>query len=104
MTLSPTELRDQIEEVEWHWLRMHLERGAVIVVSPELDLVEAAAKVAADDSSTVSTWIASGRISKPTLEQIGVWNADPARLFRMLIVQPYVLIQENASEPEKQAD
>ena len=104
MPLSQDELNNQVEEVEWHWLRMHLERGAVIVVSPELDLAEAAAKVAADDSSAVSTWIASGRISKPTMEQIGVWNADPARRFRMLIVQPYVLIQENASEPEKQAD
>ena len=84
----------RIEEVEWHWLRLHLERDAVIIVAPQLDLAEVAARIAADDAPTVSAWNAAGRLSKPSLEQIGAWNAEPARRFRMLIVQPYVLIQE----------
>ena len=84
----------RIEEVEWLWLRLHLERDAVVIVAPELDLGEAAARIAADDAPTVSAWIAAGRLSKPSREQIDAWNADPARRFRMLIVQPYILIQE----------
>ncbi len=84
----------RIEEVEWHWLRLHLERDAVIIVAPELDLAEAAACIAADDAAAVSAWIADGRMSKPSLEQIGAWNAETTRRFRILIVQPYVLIQD----------
>lgn len=82
-----------IEQIEWHWLRLHLERDAVIVAAPGLDLQEAAARIAADDRETVGRWIAAGELGKPTLEQIGAWNAEPAKRFRMIIVQPWVLIQ-----------
>ena len=86
--------RPNIEEVEWQWLRLHLERDAVIIVAPQLDLAAAAARIAADDTEAISAWIADGRLRKPSLEQIGAWNAEPGRRFRLLIVQPYVLIQE----------
>lgn len=94
MTSTPNELNAQIEEVEWHWLRLHLERGAVIIVAPELDLVEVACRIASDDSPAVGAWISEGKVAKPTLEQIALWNADPLKRFRMLIVQPYVLVQD----------
>lgn len=53
MTSTQKTLTDQIETVEWHWLKPHLDRDALIVVSPEIDLSLGAAKVAADDGSTV---------------------------------------------------
>jgi hypothetical protein len=90
-------LADEIEDVEWHWLRPHLERGALILVAPDLDLVEAAARISADDTVQVSAWIAAGRLTKPTREQIADWDEDPTRTFRMLIVQPYVLIQDRSA-------
>ena len=103
MNSSPKNLADEIEDVEWHWLRPHLERSALIVVDPALDLAEAAARIAADDTAAVGAWIASGHLAKPTLEQIAVWDADPVRAFRMLIVQPYVLVQERpATTDEKE--
>ncbi len=94
---------DEIEIVEWHWLRPHLERGALIVVAPALDLVATAARISADDTVQVGAWIAAGQLAKPTREQIADWDADPVRTFRMLIVQPYVLIQERpAATDEKE--
>ena len=83
-----------VSEIEWVWLRSHLERDAVIVVAPDLDLGAAAQRIAADDTGDVAAWIAAGRLSKPSSRQLADWNADPAKRFRMLIVQPYVLIQE----------
>ncbi len=83
-----------VEEIEWIWLRPHLERDALIVIAPELELAVAAERIAVDDTGTVADWIAAGRLRKPTAEQLACWNAAPARCFRMLIVQPYVLIQE----------
>jgi len=94
MTAPPERPTDQVENVEWHWLRPHLERGALILVAPGIDLTEAAACVAADDTARVGAWIATGELTKPTIEQIDAWNADPTRIFRMRIVQPYVLAQE----------
>ena len=94
MNASPMKLADEIETVEWHWLRPHLERGALIVVDLALDLAATAARISADDTIQVGAWIAAGQLAKPTREQIADWEADPVRTFRMLIVRPYVLIQE----------
>jgi hypothetical protein len=94
MNASPMKLADEIETVEWHWLRPHLERGVLIVVDLALDLAATAARISADDTIQVGAWIAAGQLAKPTREQIADWEADPVRTFRMLIVRPYVLIQE----------
>jgi hypothetical protein len=92
-----------VEETEWGWLRRHLERDAVIIVAPALDLAEAAQRLAADDSGSVAAWIAAGLLCKPSAEQLAEWNAAPGQRFRMLIVQPYVLIQEPLAEPKEEA-
>lgn len=103
MNATQKRLSDEIAAVEWHWLRPHLERGALIVVSPVLDLAATAARINADDTAQVGAWIAAGQLAKPTREQIADWDADPVRTFRMLIVQPYVLIQERpAATDEKE--
>ncbi len=88
------ELARSVDEAEWGWLRAHLERGSLIVVARNLDLVEAGLKIAADDSAAVSDWIASGFLTKPSQEQIASWDLDRGRRFKVLIVSPYVLVQE----------
>jgi hypothetical protein len=82
-----------VQQAEWHWLHQHLARDAVIVVAPEVDLAHAAARMAADDARTIHAWIESGQLTKPTAAQIALWNANPATILRIIIVQPYVLIQ-----------
>lgn len=101
--MTERQLREEIEEVQWHWLRPHLDRGALIVVDPALDLAETAARISADDTAAVGAWITAGRLAKPTPAKIAAWDAEPLRAFRMLIVQPYVLIQERpATTDEKE--
>jgi hypothetical protein len=98
MQIDREKLAAEIDLAEWRWLLPHLKRGALIAVAPGLDLVEAAAAVAADDTATVAGWIAAGQLSKPSREQIEAWNADPTRQVAMLIVQPWVLIQETTAK------
>ena len=95
MTSTPTqdELTPSVDMARWDWLRPHLERGRLVVVSPELDLVAAGFSIAGDDSDAVSAWIATGRIAKPSATQIFDWDAEPDTPFRYLVVAPYVLIQ-----------
>ena len=101
MLPSKEQLVLQVDEAEWGWLRAHLERGGVIVVAPELDLTEAGQTIAADDSATVAAWIGTGRLAKPTREEISVWDATPEKWFRVLIISPYVLIQETQRETKE---
>jgi hypothetical protein len=78
----------------WLHLKPHAERDTIFVVTQDLDLLEVATRIAADDVDAISTWIESAQIAKPTLDQIEAWDQAAAKLFRFAIVQPYVLIQE----------
>lgn len=91
------ELSRTIDEAEWQWLKAHLERGGLVVVSPELDLAETGVSIAADDIAVISRLLASSLLAKPTLEQIAAWDGERSKKFLMLIVSPYVLIQEPPS-------
>jgi hypothetical protein len=92
------ELEQTIDVAEWGWLRAHLERGGLIVVTPLLDLADAGVKVASDDAATIGRWIEAGNLAKPSAEQIEEWNVNPARRFRILVVSPYVLMQETPAD------
>lgn len=94
MTVSKEEIVQTMDIAEWEWLRAHLERGGLITVDKDLDLGEAAYRVAIDDGAIVQGWIEAGAIGRPTSDQIARWDEEPGKRFSMIIVSPYVLIQE----------
>lgn len=87
-------LQRTLDEAEWVWLKPHIERDALILVSPQLDLLEVGTKLAADEVKTLEAWISKGLVSKPSAQQIALWDTTPNKRFMSVIVQPYVLIQE----------
>ena len=94
MTVSREELAATIDVAEWGWLRSHLERGGIVLVSRELDLTDIGMAVTRDDTATISRLITDGNIGKPTAEQIAAWDDNKGKQFNMLIVSPYILAQE----------
>ena len=83
-----------LAEVNWRELKIHLQRDAIIVVSAELDLVTVGVAVAEDDKGSVEAWIAANQLGKPSEKQLENWEKQADQLFQMLIVQPYILIQD----------
>jgi hypothetical protein len=88
------ELALAVDEAEWSWLRAHLQRGGLVLVDDSIDLAEAGLKVACDDADTIQRWVNSGMMGKPAQSQIQHWDEEKQKKFSMLIVSPYVLIQE----------
>jgi hypothetical protein len=88
------ELALQVDETEWEWLRPHLERDVLILVSQDLDLAEVGAKVAGDDAAAISAWIEKRKVGKPSAKQILDWDMAKGKKFLMLVVSPYVLVKE----------
>ena len=88
------ELALAVDEAAWGLLRAHLERGGLIIVACDLDIVEVGVKLADDDAAAIASWIAGGGLTKPSAEQIAAWDGDREKRFLCLIVSPYVLIQE----------
>lgn len=97
------ELRDELagnlDQAEWNWLAPHARRDSVIVVEPELDLLDVGVAIANDNVPYVQRWIDESLIHKPSTKQISDWNHDQTKRFNALIVQPYVLVQELATTP-----
>lgn len=87
-------LREEILDCPWSDLAPHEKRGAVIVVTQELSLLDVAVEVALDRTSNVEKWLGQGKISRPDKALLSRWDRTPDKPFRFLIVQPYVLIQE----------
>ena len=85
--------RNDLAEVNWQDLRLHLQRDAIILVAENLDLLDVAAAVALDNKAQVAPWIAAGELTKPVRAQLDQWENQLDKLFRMLIVQPYILAQ-----------
>lgn len=88
-------LKRDLAEVSWRELRIHLQRDVIIIVAAAVDLIEVAVAVANDDKNQVESLIAANQLVKPTEKQLVSWEQEPGRRFQMLIVQPYILIQEN---------
>jgi hypothetical protein len=82
------------ESVAWQWLRPHQQRDALWVVASSLDLEAVGAALARDDAAAVRAWLADGSLSKPDREQLDRWESNPLHPLAMLIVQPFVLVQE----------
>jgi len=87
------QLKATLDEAEWSWLAPHLKRDGLILVSVDLDLLEAAEAIARDDKAKVQQWLASGKLGKPSSAQVSTWDATPAKKFLVVVVQPYVLAQ-----------
>jgi len=94
--VNPTkeELALSVDEAQWDWLRAHLERAGIIIVSPDLDLVEAGLKISDNDTLAIQSWIDTGKLSKPSAQQVAEWDANKEKRFQTLIISPFVLIQE----------
>ena len=88
------ELAQSLDEAELDWLKPHIQRDVVLVVTKELDLLDVGVAIAQDDIVSVQHWISEALIAKPSTQQLSNWNSDRARQFNTLIVQPYVLVQE----------
>ena len=87
-------LSQEIDVARWEWLKPHFEREALLVISKELELAEVGERLAADDAVMLQRWLASHLIAKPTPEQAAAWENNMLQRFNILIVSPFVLIQE----------
>lgn len=99
-------IREKLEqeclEATWSSLRPHVKMGRVLWVAHGLSLAEVGEALAQDDKAAVADWIASSALVKPSEEQWTPWDQEPHKLFWMVIVQPFVLIQEMTAEEQEE--
>jgi hypothetical protein len=89
-----TELATMVDEAAWDWLMPHAEQDALVMVAPDLDLLDVGVAIASDNTLSVQHWISEQLLYKPSPEQLADWNTQQSKRFNALIVRPYVLVQE----------
>jgi hypothetical protein len=87
-------LKKEILETNWEPLAPHFARGAIYLADQDLILEEVGEAMAHDDVSMIKKWLDHGLLYPPTQEQVSKFTQSSEMLFSMLIIEPYVLIQE----------
>lgn len=87
------QLNAETARIGWSELQRHFARGVLIKVAPDLDLVDVAARIAADDRDSVTAWLAEGRVAQASTDDAIAWQADEAS-FWAVVTAPWVVVQE----------
>ena len=95
--LNEEELRQKINletgQLSWSELQKHFAKGNVIIVNPELDLIDAATRFAEDNKDIVGQWIQSEKIKRALDDDARQWNERNGS-FWTVVVAPWILVQE----------
>jgi len=90
----PFNFENEIDIADWSLLRPHYQRGALFIVSKDLDLAMVARAVATDQVAQVKEWLSLEKLKQPELLQVQDFELDQYReLAHFVIVSPYVLIK-----------
>ena len=88
------QLTELLDEAQLEWLKPHIQKDAVIIVVPELDLLDVGMAISSDNTQSIQHWISEQLLVKPSQEILNRWNANSSQRFQALIIQPYILVKE----------
>jgi hypothetical protein len=83
----------QTARIGWRDLQTHFAAGSVIVVAPELDLVEVAVQLGMDNAALLRRWMEAGDVAGVSDEQALAWYESGAGV-QAVVAAPWVLVQQ----------
>ncbi|MEP1214258.1 MAG: DUF2288 domain-containing protein [Marinobacter sp.] len=96
---SPDDIKAKLNletsRINWHDLQVYYARGHVVKVSPELDLLDVAAELAADNTARFQQWMSAGQVGDVAPELAQQWYDSNAELWAVVIA-PWVLVQDRS--------
>ena len=95
---SPEELKAKLNletsRINWHELQTYYARGQV---APELDLLNVAAQLSADNKAQFEHWLSAGQVGEVSPDLARAWYDRNAELWAVVIA-PWVLVQDRSGE------
>ncbi len=90
--LKRAKIISETAKIPWQDLQRFFAAGKVMLVAPELDLVDIAKAIQEDDIERVKTWTEEQQITPVPDDQAKSWVASNATLWAV-VVKPWVLVQ-----------
>ncbi len=96
--MKTKQLRKNIESesgiLNWQELEKHYARGAIRIISSNVNLIDIAIYIAENNIEQISDALAAKTVTKATDSQAMQWQQQNSS-FRCVVIAPFVLIQEN---------
>lgn len=96
---SPDEIKARLNletsRIHWHELQTYFAKGQVVRVAPELDLLEVAVQLTADNKAQFQHWMGQGQVGDVSPDLAGDWYDRNAELWAV-VVAPWVLVQDRS--------
>lgn len=96
---SRDELKNKLNletsRINWHDLQTYYARGHVVRVASELDLLDVAAELVADNKETFEKWMTAGQVGDVSPELARGWYDRNLELWAVVIA-PWVLVQDRS--------
>ncbi len=85
-------LVQETAQIAWSELAKFYAAGVVVMVQPQLDLIDVAYAMSQDQSAQVAHWLAEGQVQRVSDGQALSWHEQQATLWAV-VVSPWVLVQ-----------
>lgn len=85
---------EQTAEIGFEELQKHFAKGILINVSPQLDLLDVAVQIHADNTVQIKKWMDNASIERAHDEHAKVWIENQSTLLAVTVA-PWVLVQDN---------
>ena len=86
-------LRTEVMSSYWEDLAPHQARGALLLLAPEVDLLDVAEAMASDDSARIGSWLQGGQLARVSAALASELEDTADLRFQFVVVQPWVLAQ-----------
>lgn len=86
--------------IAWSDLVRHFARGVVITVGDQIDLLDAAACLACDDTQLLQSWLDTGKLYRASDDNARDWTAREPE-FWCVVTAPWVLVQEKVGSDSR---
>ena len=83
----------ETSRIGWRELQTYYARGHVVRVSPELDLLDVAAELTADNKAQFQHWMSQDQVGAVSPDLARTWYDRAAALWAV-VVAPWVLVQD----------
>jgi len=94
-----SKLRAEIHAATPDELVPHQRRDALLILSEQENILDAAVAIATDDKPLVQALAESGRLTRPTLADLANACLEQGLRYQFVILQPYVLAQKLPRDP-----
>lgn len=88
-----SKINRETARIAWKELQRHFASGYTVAVSTDLDLIEVALQMSADNMVQFAEWLSAGKVGKVTDEQAAAWYESGAEMWSV-VISPWVLVQQ----------